>query len=387
MHTETIPLALYAHFPWCIKKCPYCDFNSHQLRGAIEQRGYIDALLRDVDADIARGGIAEGAQARKLTSVFFGGGTPSLFDAESFARLLDGLRARFDFDARAEVTLEANPGALEHGAFRAYRDAGVNRISLGVQTFCGENLRALGRIHSAEEARDAITAARAVFENCNIDLMFALPAQTARDALRDLDTAIAFSPRHLSLYQLTIEPHTQFHRRPPTLPDDERAAEMQRALHTRAAEHGYHRYEISAHAQRGGECKHNLHYWQFGDYLGIGAGAHAKFTRNGAITRWQKRKHPQQYLRAVAQGNAVTTRAKLSRADALFEFLMNALRLRDGFTAQLLTTRTAHAMQDALTLLQDARNRGWIEFAHEHARCTDSGYWFLDEILQEILPE
>ncbi|MGR3913291.1 MAG: radical SAM family heme chaperone HemW, partial [Gammaproteobacteria bacterium] len=277
MRPPAPPLALYAHFPWCVKKCPYCDFNSHTRRGDIDQTRYVDALLRDLDGDLAHGGVAFAARGRALHSIFLGGGTPSLFGAEAMARLLRGVRARLHCNANLEITMEANPGALEYDDFHAYRAAGINRLSLGAQSFQDAKLRALGRIHSGADARRAIRAALdAGFDNVNLDLMFALPQQTTREALRDLDAALDFAPRHLSLYQLTIEPHTWFHRHPPTLPGDARAIAMQRALSARARAAGYARYEVSAYAQPDGHCRHNLNYWEFGDYLGIGAGAHGK---------------------------------------------------------------------------------------------------------------
>ncbi|MGR3984388.1 MAG: radical SAM family heme chaperone HemW [Gammaproteobacteria bacterium] len=389
------PLALYAHFPWCVKKCPYCDFNSHAQRGDIDQNGYVDALLRDLGRDLAPGGIADAARGRKLHSIFLGGGTPSLFGGDAMARLLRGLRAQLDWDAGIEITLEANPGALEHDDFRAYRAAGINRISLGVQSFQDARLREIGRIHSGADARRAIRAALdAGFDNVNLDLMFALPRQLAREALRDLDAAIDFAPRHLSLYQLTLEPQTWFHRHPPPLPGEAQAMTMQRELHARAAAHGYHRYEVSAHARRGGRCRHNLNYWEFGDYLGIGAGAHGKITRDLAVTRYWKRKHPQGYLAALgggagdaAGGNAALGGSKVvARAEVLFEFLLNALRLRDGFAAELAAARAGHSADDALAALGDARARGWVVVEDGRVRCSEKGYWFLDEILQGVLP-
>ncbi|CAJ2377511.1 MAG: radical SAM family heme chaperone HemW [Gammaproteobacteria bacterium] len=395
------PLALYAHFPWCVKKCPYCDFNSHELRGEIDQAEYVGALLRDLDRDLAPRGAAAGARGRKLISVFLGGGTPSLFAPESIAEFLAGLRARFDCGG-AEITMEANPGAAEHENFREFRAAGVNRLSLGAQSFADAQLRALGRIHSGGDARRAIRAALdAGFENLNVDLMFALPQQTTRAALRDLDIALDFSPRHLSLYQLTIEPHTHFYRRPPKLPGDELAVEMQRKLQARAEKCELRRYEVSAFAKSGGACRHNLNYWEFGDYLGIGAGAHGKITRAGkdehehVVTRYWKRKHPRRYLAGLeediinegeGENPATENRAEIARADMLFEFLLGALRLRDGFSADLLRARAAHSAEEALAAVAGARARGWVVQKNKRVRCSEKGWWFLDEILQEALP-
>ncbi len=380
MHTAP-PLSLYVHFPWCVKKCPYCDFNSHRQRAPVNQPAYIDALIRDLDHDLA----IHPSARRKLVSIFMGGGTPSLFGAPAIARLLREVRARLPFDESIEITMEANPGAVEHDDFAAYRAAGVNRLSLGAQSFNDAHLARLGRIHTADEIRAAIRAARdAGFTNFNLDLMYGLPEQTPQAALRDLESALEFSPPHLSLYQLTIEPNTWFHRHPPNLPDHDRIVEMQEELHQLAAGHGYNRYEVSAHAKPGQQCQHNLNYWQFGDYLGIGAGAHGKITHHSQITRYWKQKHPQRYLDSVGDERGVGGSGEVPSHEVLFEFLMNALRLTDGFDTRLITTRTGHSTGEAVALLDDAITRGWVVYEKGHIGCGERGYRFLDDVLQSL---
>ena len=376
------PLSLYIHFPWCVKKCPYCDFNSHQQRGAIDQPAYIATLIRDLDHDLATHACGE----RKLVSVFMGGGTPSLFGANAIARLLSEIQSRIAFDGDIEITMEANPGAVEHDDFSAYRAAGVNRLSLGAQSFNDAHLKQLGRIHTAGEIRNAIRAAvDAGFVNFNLDLMYGLPQQTTRAALRDLESALEFSPPHLSLYQLTIEPNTWFHRHPPRLPAHDRLMQMQEALHELAREHGYERYEVSAHAKAGLRCRHNLNYWQFGDYLGIGAGAHGKITRHDAITRYWKHKHPQRYLTSVADGCAVGGSGEIASRDVGFELLMNALRLTDGFDTNLIPARTGRTLKQVLAVLDDAIQRELVVHEGGRIRCSERGYLFLDDVLQGVL--
>lgn len=385
------PLTLYAHFPWCVKKCPYCDFNSHPLRGGggdIDQAGYIDALLRDLDADLARYGLDGGA--RPLTAIFLGGGTPSLFGADAIARLLTGIAGRLRFARDIEITMEVNPGGVEHGDFGAYRAAGVNRLSLGAQSFDRAQLAKLGRIHTAADTARAVAAARAAgFDNFNLDLMHGLPGQTRAGALADLDAALALGPAHLSLYQLTIEPRTEFHRRPPLLPDADRVLDMQRALTARAAHAGYRRYEVSAFARRGRRCRHNLNYWRFGDYLGIGAGAHGKLTVGGAqfaVDRYWKVRHPGRFLSAAGDAEALAGARRVTAADMPFEFLMNALRLTDGFALSMAQARTGRPASEVTAALAGAVERRWIIESRNRIRCSAAGYRLLDEILQELLP-
>lgn len=379
------PLTLYAHFPWCVKKCPYCDFNSHPLRGRIDQTAYIDALISDLEADLARYHLGHGE--RPLASIFLGGGTPSLFSASAVARLLTGVAARLPFAPGIEVTMEANPGGVEHDDFAAYQSAGVNRLSIGAQSFDDAQLATLGRIHSACETRRAAGAARAAgFTNLNLDLMHGLPGQTVADALRDLDAAIALDPAHLSLYQLTIEPHTEFHRRPPRLPDADRALDMQRALTARARAAGYRRYEVSAFARPGKRCRHNLNYWRFGDYLGIGAGAHGKITVADGVERYWKIRHPGRFLASAGGDEALAGARRIADDEMLFEFLMNALRLTDGVAPALASARTGKAAADITAALSTAIERRWIRVSQNRIRCTAAGYRLLDEILQQLLP-
>lgn len=383
------PLALYVHFPWCVKKCPYCDFNSHPRRGDIDQMAYIDALIRDLDHDLRRYGHIT-AKQRKLSSIFLGGGTPSLFGAPAIGRLLREVARRLPLEEEIEITLEANPGGVEHDDFAAYRGAGVNRLSLGAQSFNDAHLAALGRIHDADAVRRAIQAAcDAGFDNFNLDLMHGLPGQSVESALRDLEAALAFSPGHLSLYQLTIEPNTWFHRHPPSLPHPDRICDMQQGLQARTARDGYRRYEVSSYARPGMRCRHNLNYWRFGDYLGIGAGAHGKITADGAVERYWKHKHPQTYAASAGSARALGGAGPVAEGDLLFEFLMNALRLTDGFDAALVRARTGRPAAEVAALLDDAVRRRWVIFSRggRRIRCSAAGYRLLDEILQRILPD
>src|SRR5271168_3692851 len=331
-------LALYVHMPWCVRKCPYCDFNSHQLKSALPDAAYIDALIRDFDLELPR------LEGRRIETVFFGGGTPSLFQPEDFSRLLGALRQRIEFAGDVEITLEANPGTIERGRFAGYRDAGINRVSLGAQTFAPRALEILGRIHSADDTHRAVAELRAAkLDNFNLDLMYALPQQTLEEALEDVRTACALAPAHISYYQLTLEPGTVFHARPPQLPDEDAAWQIQTAGQKLLAEAGYVQYEVSAYAREGARCRHNLNYWLFGDYLGIGAGAHGKisFALPQRILRTVKPKQPREYQDQVrrARARAPTTGSAarlgesslISPKDLPFEFMLNALRLNQGF--------------------------------------------------------
>ncbi len=380
------PLALYVHFPWCVKKCPYCDFNSHERRAKIDTQGYINALLRDLDHDIATHDLAANGQ-RALLSIFMGGGTPSLFGGDVIARLLEEISNRVAFDSAIEITLEANPGAVEHGDFAAYRAGGVNRLSLGAQSFNDAQLAQLGRIHCAKDIRTAIAAAiGAGFDNFNIDLMHGLPAQTPQQALQDLQAAVEFAPPHLSLYQLTIEPNTLFHRHPPRLPEHDCLMEIQQTLHDHAAAHGYQRYEISAHARAGKHCRHNFNYWQFGDYLGIGAGAHGKITSRGEIKRYWKHKHPKKYLATAGTQQGIGASRAIAGDDALFEFLLNGLRLTNGFDTNLVAARTGQNSSAMIALLRDAIDRKLVVRDGSTIRCSAHGLRFLDDVLEGLLP-
>lgn len=323
------PLSLYIHFPWCVAKCPYCDFNSHALNGQVPEKHYVDALIADLELDLPR------VWGRTVHSIFMGGGTPSLFSAAAMDRLLSAVRARLNLAPGAEITLEANPGTVEHDRFEAYREAGINRVSLGIQSFDDAQLKRLGRIHSGGEAERAIAAVReAGFDNFNLDLMWALPDQSIEQALDDLDRALAFQPPHLSHYQLTIEPNTVFAARPPRLPDDEQAWDIQEACAERLEAAGLRAYEVSAWARPGAMSRHNLNYWRFGDYLGIGAGAHGKITlpAEERILRSRRKSHPRPYLKALEDLSFIAEERRVEPDDLVFEYFLNRLRLREAFS-------------------------------------------------------
>jgi oxygen-independent coproporphyrinogen-3 oxidase len=373
--TALPPLALYAHLPWCVRKCPYCDFNSHERGDALPEREYVDALIADLEA------MLPAVWGRRLASIFIGGGTPSLFSPEAIDRLLAAVRARLTLAPGAEVTLEANPGTAEAGRFRGYRDAGVNRLSLGIQSLEDVKLRALGRIHSAEEARRAIEMAQACFENINLDLMYGLPGQTLEQARRDLREALRFGTAHLSAYQLTLEPNTVFHRKPPPLPEHDACADMQLAVEALAAEAGLEHYETSAFARPGMRCRHNLNYWEFGDYLGIGAGAHGKISFADRVTRHERAKQPREYM---ATAGAVQEKVIAPR-ELPFEFMLNALRLVDGVPAELFALRTGLDAVVIARRLAAAQEKGLIEADPLRIRPTRRGRLFLNELLQLFL--
>jgi oxygen-independent coproporphyrinogen-3 oxidase len=370
------PLALYVHIPWCVRKCPYCDFNSHERTGALPEKQYLEALMRDLEQ------LLPSVWGRRLTSVFIGGGTPSLFSPESIDALLSGVRARLPLEPGAEVTLEANPGTVEAARFSGFRAAGVNRISIGVQSFDDRMLKALGRIHSAGEARRAIAAARASFDNVNVDLMYGLPAQSAAMARADIEEAAACGVPHVSAYQLTIEPNTVFFSKPPTLPGHDASADMQLEVERVLGEAGFERYETSAFARPGMRCRHNLNYWEFGDYLGIGAGAHGKLSFPDRITRHEQAKQPAEYLKgAPAKETAVAAR------ELPFEFMLNALRLVDGFEARLFTERTGLPITAIGRQLEQAEAKGLIERDVKRIAPSAKGRLFLNELLELFLPE
>jgi oxygen-independent coproporphyrinogen-3 oxidase len=377
-----IPLSLYVHFPWCVRKCPYCDFNSHALRGEIPEDHYIAALIRDLDFELS-----QTPDSRPLTSVFLGGGTPSLFSGKSVGRLLEAVQARMAFAPDIEITLEANPGTVDAANFDAYRSAGVNRLSIGVQSLNEKHLKALGRIHGAGDARRAVDIARAAgFGNINLDLMFALPQQTPAEAEADIRAVCALAPEHLSYYHLTLEPNTKFHAHPPPLPDSDAAWAMQEQGVAIMAEHGYTQYEVSAYAQPDRRCRHNLNYWEFGDYLGIGAGAHGKVSRNGLIQRRARHKHPRTYLESAGTENALQECKTLAAADLPFEFAMNALRLNNGFRLQDFEARTGLTSAVLDRPLQEARRQGLLEQQGELICPTASGSAFLNKLLTLFLP-
>jgi len=380
------PLALYVHIPWCVRKCPYCDFNSHRADN-IPETDYVKCLLEDLQRDVAW------AQGRSLQSIFFGGGTPSLFSAHSIGQLLEGIDRLVPIATDAEITLEANPGTAEQEKFRGFRAAGVNRLSIGIQSFNPVHLEKLGRIHNGDDARHAISMARhAGFENFNLDLMHGLPTQTQAEALQDLETALSFEPPHLSWYQLTIEPNTVFHNAPPVLPEDETLWAIQQAGEAMLAARGFDHYEVSAYAQPGRHGRHNLNYWQFGDYLAMGAGAHGKITcvAEQRILRYRKTRLPQDYmaaLQSVIGKNYTAACDALAREDLPFEFFMNALRLREGVPSHLFAERTGLALSQIEAVLGSARKRGMLSQTAERLAPTAQGWLFLNDLVAQFLPE
>ena len=373
------PLSLYVHIPWCLKKCPYCDFNSHAIKDQHPETHYIDSLLADLARDIQRYGIT-----RPLHSIFIGGGTPSLFSPEALNHLLRGIKAQLDFSEEIEITLEANPSTFEYQKFAEFKAVGINRLSIGVQTFDDNLLTELGRVHSAKEAIAAADMARQVgFDNFNLDLMFGLPKSILAHSERDIKTAIALQPTHLSFYQLTLEPNTYFHRYPPVLPTDELIFKTQQHCQHILAQHGYTQYEVSAYSLTGKQCRHNLNYWQFGDYLGIGAGAHGKLSLElpHRIIRTQKHKHPERY----AQQNDFMENV-IELAELPLEFVMNQLRLKQGFTLahyQAVTGLHATTLEPALS---DCIKAGLLAKCENVYRCSEYGWNFLDNVLQKFVP-
>jgi oxygen-independent coproporphyrinogen-3 oxidase len=376
---ERLPLALYVHLPWCVRKCPYCDFNSYTQDGAIPEHDYVDALLADLDADLPF------VAGRAIGSVFFGGGTPSLFSGAAITRLLDGVRARVSLAPDAEITLEANPGAVDDAHFAAYRRAGVNRLSIGVQSFRSAQLASLGRVHGVADIERAVATARAAgFDNFNLDLMHGLPGDTPDDALRDLERALAFDPPHLSWYQLTLEPGTAFGRKPPPLPPHDRIADEFERGCALLESVGLHRYEISAFGRAGCASRHNLNYWSFGDYLGIGAGAHGKLTTAEGLVRTEKRRQPAAYMKAAASGQPTGTTSAVAPRDHVVEFMLNALRLRDGFERAWLVERTDVSADG---LIASAVERGWLDDDGFRVMPTALGYRFLNDLQLHFMPD
>jgi putative oxygen-independent coproporphyrinogen III oxidase len=368
------PLALYVHIPWCLKKCPYCDFNSHEVHGDAPEAAYVDALLTDLESALPS------IWGRKVVSIFMGGGTPSLFSAAAIDRLLGGIRARVPLLPDAEVTMEANPGTFERQKFADFFAAGVNRLSLGVQSFDSTQLKALGRVHDADEARRAAEAALMIFGNVNFDLMYGLPRQTVPEARADLTAALAFAPPHLSFYHLTLEPNTLFHRYPPPLPDDDTAADIEDAVHEMLDVAGYHHYETSAYAKAGRQCAHNANYWRFGDYLGIGAGAHSKLSFADRIVRQLRWKQPKQYLEQIAAGRPLQDEVEVTRGDVGFEFMLNALRLTAGVPTALFAERTGYPLSIVAQGLEAATRRGLLEADPASLKPTELGRRFLNDL-------
>ncbi|GIX35965.1 MAG: YggW family oxidoreductase [Lysobacteraceae bacterium] len=379
------PLALYIHVPWCVRKCPYCDFNSHAKRGELPEAEYVAALLRDLEQDLPL------VWGRTVSSIFFGGGTPSLLGAAAIGAILEGVAARLRLSPGLEVTLEANPGTAEHDRFEGYRAAGVNRISFGIQSFDDGCLARLGRIHDAAQAVRAVQQAQdAGFDNLNLDLMYALPGQDLAMAEADVERAIALAPAHISHYQLTLEPNTLFHARPPKgLPDDDLAFTMQESCQARLAAAGYEQYEVSAYARAGKVCQHNLNYWRFGDYLGIGAGAHGKLSlpAEGRILRRWKCRHPQDYLRRAGSPQAIGGEETLPAERLAFEFMLNALRLGEGFGLELFEARTGQPAQAILPTLERLRGRGLMACEGGRWRPTPFGARFLNDVIAAFLPD
>ena len=381
----TPPLSLYVHLPWCVRKCPYCDFNSHEGRGPLPFDAYVDALLADLDFDLPL------VWGRTIHSVFFGGGTPSLFPPEFIDRFLQGASSRLRFAPGCEITLETNPGAAEHGRFELYRAAGVNRLSFGIQSFDDECLKRLGRIHDSGEAEAAVKLAQdAGFDNFNLDLMYALPGQTLAMAERDLERAFALQPTHVSHYQLTLEPNTVFAARPPRdIPDDDASWDMQEHCQAMLAQAGYAQYEVSAYARPGRQCLHNLNYWQYGDYLGIGAGAHGKITlgaEQDILRRW-KIKHPTRYLAASGHAEAIGGDDRIAPARRPFEYMLNALRLVDGFSLDAFEARTGLPRASIADALDQAKAQGWLSIEDGRVRPTELGRRFTNDVIELFLDE
>ncbi|MGB8517670.1 MAG: radical SAM family heme chaperone HemW [Gallionella sp.] len=389
------PLSLYIHIPWCVKKCPYCDFNSHEARrtslpvqgqgggesALFPEKEYVAALVRDLEMALPQ------IWGRKVYTIFFGGGTPSLLSGESVAEILRNVRMLLPLSGTAEITLEANPGTVEASKFAAFRDAGVNRLSMGIQSFNDAHLQALGRIHTADEAHRAIEIAQDHFDNFNLDLMYALPKQTLAEALQDVRNALSFAPKHLSCYHLTLEPNTLFHRNPPSLPDDDASSDMQQGIENLLAQNGFEHYETSAFAQPHHRAKHNLNYWKFGDYLGIGAGAHSKLSFPDKIIRQARYKQPQAYMQQVLQGAPIQTENQVAREELAFEFMMNALRLNQGFDATLFGERTSLSLLNIQCELNTAEQRGLLFRDHQRIAPTQLGQRFLNDLLEIFLAE
>jgi putative oxygen-independent coproporphyrinogen III oxidase len=371
------PLALYVHMPWCVRKCPYCDFNSHQLKSGQPDASYIDALIRDFDLEVPR------VRGRRVDSVFFGGGTPSLFRPEEFMRLISALKARIEFADGAEITMEANPGTIERGRFQGYAEAGINRVSLGAQSFDANALEVLGRIHSADDTHRAVEELKAAkLGNFNLDLMYALPQQSLQQALNDVKIAVSLEPSHISYYQLTLEPGTVFHSRPPPLPDEDAAWQIQLEGQKMLADNGYAQYEVSAYAKHGAQCRHNLNYWLFGDYVGIGAGAHGKVSivKPEKILRTVKPKQPREYQGEMSRAGPLGEASFIAAADLPFEFMLNALRLNDGFSSDCYQARTGLSLEDLDEKLTRAQHRGLLESVGSGWRPTMLGRRFLNDL-------
>jgi putative oxygen-independent coproporphyrinogen III oxidase len=377
--TNPPPLSLYIHIPWCVRKCPYCDFNSHESKQEIPEVAYVDTLIADLEQATPL------IWGRKMHSVFFGGGTPSLFSAESIDKILSHVRMLTPLEYGAEITLEANPGTIDTAHFLGYKEAGVNRVSIGIQSFNENHLKALGRIHNREQAIQAAALAINTFDQVNLDVMYALPEQALDQALQDAQMACDLKPAHLSFYHLTLEPNTPFHRTPPSLPDDDTSAEMQEQIESLLAQHGYDNYETSAFSQAGKQCKHNLNYWTFGDYLGIGAGAHSKLSFHDKIIRQARHKHPKRYMEFTAEGKAIDQEWQIKQEDLGFEFMMNALRLSNGFDKDLIALRTGIPFITLQKQVKQAIKLGLISDELQLIKPTLKGRRFLNNLLDIFL--
>ena len=379
--TALPPLSLYVHFPWCVKKCPYCDFNSHEAKGGFPEDEYLSALRADLENALPL------IWGRKIYTVFIGGGTPSLMSAAGVDRLLSDLRTLLPLDGAAEITMEANPGTFEAEKFKSYRASGINRLSVGIQSFDARHLQALGRIHDGDEARRAVEIAQSNFDNFNLDLMYALPSQTLEQARRDVATAISYAPPHLSLYHLTLEPNTFFAKHPPAIPDDDASAEMQDMIQQETAAAGYLHYEVSAYGQPGRQARHNLNYWEFGDYLGIGAGAHSKLSFPHRVVRQARYKQPKAYLEHMRLGNPIQEEFEIERGELGFEFMLNALRLCEGFEVNRFAERTGLPLNTIEHTLNAAEAKGLLYRDHKIIKPTEFGQRFLNDLQQMFLAD
>ena len=375
------PLSLYIHFPWCVRKCPYCDFNSHEASGDLPEQAYLAALRADLEQALPL------IWGRKIYTVFIGGGTPSLLSAAGLDQLMSDVRSLLPLDADAEITMEANPGTFEAEKFKSYAQSGINRLSIGIQSFNPNHLNALGRIHDGNDARRAIELAQKSFQNYNLDLMYALPNQTIEEAQQDIQTAISYAPPHLSLYHLTMEPNTVFAKFPPSLPDDDTSAAMQEMLNAETADSGYSQYEVSAYAKAGRRARHNLNYWEFGDYLGIGAGAHSKISFPHRVVRQARYKKPATYMHHTAAGNAIAEETEIERAELGFEFMLNALRLTGGVDVRLFNERTSLSLNVVEQALNQAEAKKLLYRDHKQIRPTELGQRFLNDLQQIFLPD
>ena len=374
------PLSLYVHLPWCLAKCPYCDFNSHEVAGDMPEQRYIDALVADLEASLPL------IWGRSVHSIFIGGGTPSLFSPQAIDRLLGDLRARLRLDADCEITLEANPGTFEKDRFKAFRSAGVNRLSIGVQSFDDAHLKALGRVHDRAQAIAAVEEAAQAFDTFNLDIMYALPGQTLAQCEDDIRTALSFKPPHISIYHLTIEPNTVFAKFPPVVPEDDEAYAMLDRITELTGEAGLERYEVSAYARRGHRSRHNQNYWQFGDYLGIGAGAHSKLSFAHRVVRQVRAREPRLYMDKALAGDAVVSVEEVARRDLPFEYMLNALRLREGFSLTDFGARTGLPLSAIDAALREGLQKGWLAQEGVWVRPTERGFDFLSDLQSLFLP-